>query len=69
MIVICPSVILFPDIFATITLIHKQIIAVAGYACGAFIYSLQVSYISNQLGTFEKTSNKGCVCVNYVCIG
>ena len=37
-IVICPFVIFFPDIFATITLIHKQIIAVAGYyACGAFI--------------------------------
>ena len=37
-IVICPSVIFFPDIFATITLIHKQIIAMAGYyACGAFI--------------------------------
>ena len=35
-----PSVIFFPDIFAMIpvTLIHKQIIAVAGYyACGAFI--------------------------------
>ena len=31
----------FPDIFATITLIHKQIIAVAGYyACGAFILLL-----------------------------
>ena len=38
-IVICPSVIFFPDIFAMITLIHKQIIAMAGYyACGAFIY-------------------------------
>ena len=38
-IVICPSVIFFPDIFATITLIHKQIIAMAGYyACGAFIF-------------------------------
>ena len=37
-IVICLSVIFFPDIFATITLIHKQIIAMAGYyACGAFI--------------------------------
>ena len=37
-IVICPSVIFFPDIFATVTLIHKQIIAMAGYyACGAFI--------------------------------
>ena len=37
-IVICPSVIFFPDIFTTITLIHKQIIAMAGYyACGAFI--------------------------------
>ena len=36
-IVICPSVIFFPDIFATITLKHKQIIAMAGYyACGAF---------------------------------
>ena len=36
------SVIFFPDIFATVTLIHKQIIAVAGYyACSAFIY-LQV---------------------------
>ena len=30
-IVICPAVIFFPDIFATITLIHKQIIAMAGY--------------------------------------
>ena len=30
-IVICPSVIFFLDIFATITSIHKQIIAVAGY--------------------------------------
>ena len=40
-IVICPSVIFFPDIFTTITLIHKQIIAVAGYyACGAFIFTL-----------------------------
>ena len=40
-IVICPSVIFFPDIFAAITLIHKQIIAVAGYyACGAFIWQL-----------------------------
>ena len=39
-IVICPSVIFFSDIFATITLIHKQIIAMAGYyACGAFILS------------------------------
>ena len=29
----------FPDIFATITLIHKQIIAMTGYyACGAFIF-------------------------------
>ena len=37
-IVICPSVIFFPDIFATMFVIHKQIIAVAGYyACGAFI--------------------------------
>ena len=37
-IVICPSVIFFPDIFATITLFHKQIIAIAGYyACCAFI--------------------------------
>ena len=48
-IVICPlilsrsglgllSVIFFPDIFAMITLIHKQIIVMAGYyACGAFI--------------------------------
>ena len=36
-IVICPSIIFFPDIFATITLIHKQIIAMAGYyACSAF---------------------------------
>ena len=32
-IVICPGI-FFPDIFTTITLIHKQIIAVAGYyAC------------------------------------
>ena len=39
--VICPSIIFFPEVFATITLIHKQIIAVAGYyACGAFIYLL-----------------------------
>ena len=39
-IVICPSAINFPDIFARITLLHKQIIAVAGYyACGAFISS------------------------------
>ena len=38
-IVICPSVIFFPDIFAMITLTHKQIIAMAGYyACGAFIF-------------------------------
>ena len=38
-IVICPSVIFFHDIFATITLIHKQIIAMAGFhACGAFIW-------------------------------
>ena len=38
-IVICPSVIFFPDIFATIPLIHKQIIAVAGYyACGVFFF-------------------------------
>ena len=37
-IVICPAIIFFPDIFTTITLIHKQIIAMAGYyACGAFI--------------------------------
>ena len=37
-IVICPSVIFFLDIFATITLLHKQILAMAGYyACGAFI--------------------------------
>ena len=29
----------FPDIFAKITLIHKQIIAMARYyACGAFIF-------------------------------
>ena len=36
---ICPSVIFFPDIFATITSIYKQILAMAGYyACGAFIY-------------------------------
>ena len=27
-----------------------------------------MTYISNQLGIFEKTSNKECVCVNYVCI-
>ena len=34
----------FPDIFAIITLIHKQIIAMAGYyAWGAFIsYSIEV---------------------------
>ena len=39
-IVICPSVIFFPDIVATITLIHKQIIAMVGYyACGAFIFA------------------------------
>ena len=38
-IIICPSIIFFPDIFSMITLIHKQIIAVAGYyACSAFIY-------------------------------
>ena len=37
-IVICPFIIFFPDIFAVITLIHKQIIAMAGYyACSAFI--------------------------------
>ena len=37
-IVVCPSIIFFPDIFATITVSHKQIIAMAGYyACGAFI--------------------------------
>ena len=29
-IVICPSVIFFPDIFAMITLIHKQILAMGG---------------------------------------
>ena len=41
MIVICPSIIFFPDIFTTITLIHKQIIAMAGYyACGAFIFNM-----------------------------
>ena len=34
---ICPSVIFFPDIFATITLIHKQIIAVARYYAFIFI--------------------------------
>ena len=44
-IVICPSIIIFPDIFATITLIHKQIIAMVGYyACGAFIFFLQSVY-------------------------
>ena len=46
-IAICPSVIFFPDIFATITLIHKQIIAMVGYyACGAFI---SISYSSVML--------------------
>ena len=38
-IVVRPFIIFFPDIFATITLIHKQIIAMAGYyACGDFIF-------------------------------
>ena len=50
-IIICPSVIFFPDIFALITLIHKQIIAVAGYyACDAFIVygklTLATQYVS-----------------------
>ena len=41
-IVICPSIIFFPDIFTMITLIHKQIIAMAGYyACDAFIQVLE----------------------------
>ena len=40
-IVICPSIIFFPEIFATITLIHKQIIAMAEYyACGAFMLAV-----------------------------
>ena len=43
-IVICPSIIFFPDIFAMITLIHKEIIAVTVYnACGAFILKWNIS--------------------------
>ena len=39
-IAICPSVIFFPDIFATITLIHEQIIAMTGcYVGGAFNFN------------------------------
>ena len=46
-IVIYPSIIFFPDIFTTITLIHKQIIAMAGYyACGAFIY-LYINFLQH----------------------
>ena len=42
-IVICPSVIFFPDIFTMITLIHKQVIAMMGnYAYGAFISHINV---------------------------
>ena len=49
-IVICPSVIFFPDIFATVTLIRKQIIAMAGYyACGAFIqYSSKLAPLKDK---------------------
>ena len=38
----------FPDVFATITLIHKQITAMAGYyACGAFINIAFYSFLSH----------------------
>ena len=47
-----PSVIFFPDIFATITLLQKQIIAIiAGYyACGAFICTSHQTRDTNTVG-------------------
>ena len=57
-IIICPSIIFFPDIFPTITLIHKQIIAMAGYyACGAFICKFTTKWQTVQIQIIASEAN------------
>ena len=49
----CPSIIFFPDIFATIILIHKQIIAtcMAGYYVAVLLFHLLIIYLQQFLWT------------------